>query len=240
MFWNRKDEDDEYNRYMQEREAERNGEEIKPYSESEYYSNNGVDSYHESDCHEEKCEYTKGEIGYNTAVGKITPMLDRDERILWAQTGKNRLDCMSSCVIDFFALLLLVGTIAALSGAFADGFSILKLTNSIPFFLVSIYLMFFAGKSKVYYAITNKRVISVGKHTKRSDMLWQISNVTYAPVKLNKGNISYVVKNAGASYNGSKISSVLALGSVSGIWGVSDGREACDILLSLTKQMTQG
>lgn len=241
MFFKRNDMDDEYNRYMQEREAERNGEQSKSYSESEYYSNNGVDSYHESDCHEETCEYVRNEKEYKRCVKKIAPHLLAGERILWTSIGttaKAANPKHGSAVGErIVGVMTLAFTIFWTSLALQA--SIFMALFALPFFAVSIMSILGKNVSPVYYAITDMRVIEIGGRRTYGFSLEGVRNVTYRDEGKGKGTIFYTVPNPAVSMNLRTLNKFI--GTIPqtfprAFWLVSDAQQGYSILKGYTSQ----
>lgn len=188
MFFNRKDEDDEYKRYMDERERE------KDYSSDSYNSTSysepvNNDTHHYFDCGEEPCEYSRNAKDFDYASRTLKKHLMPGERIIWAGTGVSSGSggCVEAVIQRFFGLFWLGFSIFWTMGATAAGgaFGLF----GVPFIIIGVMLVFGKTKSGICYAVTDQRVLMLDRGRVTGISLTQISD----PQLVNAGNGRYSV-----------------------------------------------
>lgn len=221
MFFNRKDEDDEYERYMQEREGERGSElsdrSFDAYDSSHYSEPVNQQSHHEFDCGEEPCEYDRSSKDFKTASNNLRKHLMPGERIIWAGMGAAPTDKASAVTQRGFGMFWLAFSIFWTVSAFSGGgfFGLFGL----PFVLIGIVLVFGKTGSKTSCAVTDQRVITVsGSGSVTAFSLRIVSNPQiFKDDKSGKFNVTFTVPMQRFGR---------PIASANGFFGISDGNAA--------------
>ncbi|MBP1572888.1 MAG: DUF308 domain-containing protein [Oscillospiraceae bacterium] len=190
MFWNRKDEDDEYQRYMEERDRERGSDfSDRSYESSGYIEPVNDETHHEYNFGEEPCEYGRNAQDFEKASRAVQRHLYQGERIVWAGTGVANDDKGSAVVQKVFGIFWLAFSIFWVVGAFSSA-GVFGLFG-VPFVIIGIGIVFGKANNVVCYAVTDNRVIVKSGRGTSTIMLNQISNPRLIPLSQDLYNVTF-------------------------------------------------
>ncbi len=238
MFFDRKDEDDEYERYMKEREAERNNDfsgygsdryasrdysqQTPRYTDSNPYSG---DTHHDYNCGEETCEYARDEQDYKYCMQRLTGIIRDGERVFWAGTGTSPFlkNTANGCGPNMITVIAVIGIFVAVASG-----------NMSILIMASVGLMFFGfarlatkGTGQLVYAVTDTRLITLAGTKVTETALQYIANPVIVNGKDGKADVAYrFTARMATSINGRAISS-----GVNGVmYGLKDAEGALKAL----------
>lgn len=202
MFFGRKDEDDEYERYMKEREAERDND-FSGYGSDRYAAHNysqqdsqytddnsySGDTHHDYNCGEETCEYARDEQDLKYCMQRLTGIVRQGERVFWAGSGTVPFarNAANGCGVLTMIWIIALGVIVTAT------------TWDMSILIVAIIVLLFVcfarltkkGENRVVYAVTDTRLITLMGTRVTETALQYIADPVIVNRKDEKADVAY-------------------------------------------------